>query len=111
MPIPEGLKVDEITGVEGFNNSSVPSSYLLSQNYPNPFNPSTTINFQLPETRHVKILVYNILGQQVAKLVDKELNAGSYKVSFDASQLSSGIYLYSINAGDFTDVKKMMLLK
>lgn len=111
MPIPEGLIVDGLTAVDDFNNSLLPSDYMLSQNYPNPFNPSTTINFQIPESRHVKILVYNILGQQVANLVDKELNAGSYKVTFDASHLTSGIYFYSINAGNFREVKKMMLLK
>ncbi|MDZ7762994.1 MAG: T9SS type A sorting domain-containing protein [Melioribacteraceae bacterium] len=85
--------------------------FELSQNYPNPFNPSTVIKFAIPQTSEVSLKVYNVLGQEVKTLINTEMNAGSYEVKFNASQLASGIYFYSIQAGDFTATKKMMLLK
>jgi hypothetical protein len=85
--------------------------YGLSQNYPNPFNPSTSIHFSLAKSEEVKLEVYNILGNTVATLVDGNLNAGDHTVEFDASELSSGVYFYSITAGNFKDVKKMMVVK
>ena len=88
-----------------------PSTYSLSQNYPNPFNPSTTINFSIQRDGMVALKIYNILGQEVASIVNQNLKAGTYTYSFNASTLSSGVYFYSLNAGSFTDVKKMMLLK
>ena len=102
-------KVDSYTGVE--NVETIPTSYTLSQNYPNPFNPSTTINFSLPKSDMVTIKVYNILGQEVATLVNTEMSAGSHSVKFDAGRLTSGIYIYQLRSGSFVMNKKMMLLK
>lgn len=101
--------VAAITGVE--NNNNIPAKYSLEQNYPNPFNPVTQINYSLAKDEFVKIKVYDILGKEVAVLVNKNQKAGKYSVDFDAASLSSGLYLYKIEAGDFTDVKKMTLVK
>ncbi len=98
-------------GVKNITENTIPNNYSLAQNYPNPFNPSTTINFTIPSNSSVELSVYNILGQKVATLVNKELSAGSYEYNFDASQLSSGIYVYSIRANNFNATRKMMLLK
>lgn len=98
-----------VTSVE--KTSELPSSYSLSQNYPNPFNPTTTISFSLPVSGLVKLGVYNVLGQQVAELVNEELSAGTYNYSFDASKLSSGVYVYKLNSNDFAQTRKMILLK
>lgn len=88
------------------------TSFSLSQNYPNPFNPTTTIKFGLPEAGLVDLRVYNILGQEVARLVNKELNAGYHEVSFGNNNLSTGMYIYRISVGDkFTSIKKMLLVK
>jgi len=89
----------------------LPAQYELEQNYPNPFNPSTKIRFTVPEAGLVTMKVYNLLGQEVAILVNEEQAVGVYEVTFDATQLPSGIYFYSINAGDFVATKKMILLK
>jgi len=89
----------------------VPQVFALQQNYPNPFNPATKIAFSVPSQMKVELVVYNILGQKVATLVNETLSAGGHEVSFDASRLASGMYLYRITAGQFTSVKKMMLLK
>jgi len=96
---------------EGFT-STLPKQFKLGQNYPNPFNPSTTINFQLPSSSDVTLTIYNMLGQQVATLIgNQQMAAGQHSISFDASRLSSGMYIYRIEAGTFTDTKKMMLIK
>ena len=92
-------------------NSNIPDKFNLSQNYPNPFNPSTIINYSIPKSQMVTLKIYNILGQEVATLVNHEQTAGNYKVTFDASRLSSGVYFYSLRTGNFSAVKKMMLLK
>jgi hypothetical protein len=92
-------------------NDGIPSNFTLDQNYPNPFNPSTKIDFSINKSGLTSLKVYNILGQEVATLVDKDLTAGSYTVDFDASELSSGMYIYTIKNGDFEISKKMMLLK
>ena len=97
-------------GVES-DNENLPSAYNLSQNYPNPFNPTTEINFSIPVAGNTKLEVYNILGQKVATLVNKKLNAGSHKYQFDASNLSSGLYVYRLQSNNFISTKKMMLLK
>jgi len=89
----------------------VPATFRLYQNYPNPFNPVTTIRYDLPEPGHVKISVFNTLGQEVAVPVDGGREAGYHAVSFDARDLPSGMYLYRITAGPFSDAKKLMLLK
>jgi hypothetical protein len=89
----------------------LPKAFFLSQNYPNPFNPTTKINYELPITNYVNLSVYNLLGQKVVILVDEKQNAGSYQVEWDGSGYASGIYYYKIKAGDFQDVKKMILLR
>lgn len=91
--------------------SGVITNFSLSQNYPNPFNPTTMIKYQLPANSNVSLKIYDILGQEVKTLVNRNQQAGSYEVRFDASNLASGIYLYSLRAGDFTMTKKMLLLK
>jgi len=91
--------------------STQPSSFNLSQNYPNPFNPTTTITFALPRRSQVNMTLYNILGQIVTTLVDKELSAGEYEVTLNGDGLSSGVYYYRIVAGDFVQGKKLVLLK
>lgn len=99
-----------ISDVREFPNS-FPSDFTLEQNYPNPFNPSTNIRFSLPEANQVTLKVYDMLGQEVVTLVNEFINAGSYEVTFDASNLPTGIYTYSLTAGYFQSVKKMMLIK
>ncbi len=89
----------------------VPMEFSLAQNYPNPFNPSTSIEYSVPSNEFVILKVYDVLGNTVSTLVNETKEAGKYNVSFDASNLTSGIYFYSINAGGFTQVKKMMLVK
>lgn len=93
------------------NGNAIPEKYSLAQNYPNPFNPATTINFDIPVSGSVSLKVYNLLGEEVAELVNGEMKAGSYTVDFDASRLSSGVYFYKLTAGSFTSVKKMLLMK
>lgn len=90
---------------------SAPSVFALDQNYPNPFNPSTVINYSIPEVGFVKLAVFNLLGEKVAELVNQVVEAGSHQVTFNASSLPSGAYFYSIESGDFTQVKKMLLTK
>jgi hypothetical protein len=101
---------ETVTGIT-HNENEVPSSYSLSQNYPNPFNPSTKITYQLPKSENVRVTVFDLLGREVAVLVNEFKTAGTYNIEFNASQLSSGVYLYRIDAGEFKDVKKMVLVK
>jgi hypothetical protein len=98
-------------GVTGVTERALPTVFALDQNYPNPFNPSTKIDFALPKESRVTLEVYNVLGQRVALLADDVRPAGYYSVSFNASHLASGLYVYRIAAGDVTMVKKMMLTK
>ena len=86
-------------------------NFLLSQNYPNPFNPNTKITWQTPIAGHQSLKVYNILGNEIVTLVNEFKEAGNYEVNFDASKLSSGIYVYKLQVGSFIDIKKMILLK
>jgi hypothetical protein len=102
------VTVGPLVGVEKIE---IPTEFSLSQNYPNPFNPSTTIKFGLPVASNVSLKIYNILGEQVASLVNKVMPAGYNTVTFDASKLASGMYIYRIEAGSFVQVKKMMMLK
>jgi len=95
--------------VEG--EDELPTSFSLAQNYPNPFNPSTTIEYSLPEAENVKLMVYNLLGEQVDVLVNDYQQAGKYRINFDSGPLTSGIYFYTITAGSFSVTKKMMLVK
>jgi hypothetical protein len=87
------------------------SEYALMQNYPNPFNPSTQINFAVSEKSFVTLKVYDILGKEISTLVNAELDAGYHKATFNAENLASGIYIYTITAGDFVNTKKMMLIR
>jgi hypothetical protein len=100
----------EPIGIKRISNE-VPETYVLSQNYPNPFNPETIINFQLPKSGNVKLIVYDILGKEVATLVDQHLNSGSYDIEWNASHLSSGVYFYRLITSDFSETKKMILMK
>jgi hypothetical protein len=84
---------------------------VLNQNYPNPFNPTTTISFSIPSSTFTSLKVYDILGNEVATLVNEEKPAGEHKITFDASKLTSGVYLFRLNSGNFTEIKKMILLR
>ena len=94
-----------------FNETLGVSDYALSQNYPNPFNPSTTIKYQIPNDGMVSLRIYDITGQEVKTLVNQAQEMGRYEVSFNASNLSSGVYFYRIQSGSFTKTMKMLLLK
>ncbi len=98
-----------VTGVR--EEEPLPDAYALGQNYPNPFNPSTTIRYGVPARSHVTLAVFNMLGQHVATLVHREEEAGYHEVVFDASGLSSGIYMYRLTAGEFTDIKRSVLVR
>ena len=97
-------------GVEEIDGQ-IPSDYTLAQNFPNPFNPSTKIRYTVPVQANVSLRIYDVLGKEVAELINAEQSAGTYEATFDASQLSSGIYFYKLDAGNVTISKKMMLLK
>jgi len=99
-----------ITAIEPINNS-IPEKYSLSQNYPNPFNPSTNIQFDIPKTSAVKLVVYDVLGKEISVLVSEELKAGTYNYIWNASALNSGLYFYKLSADKFTDTRKMVLIK
>lgn len=100
-------------GAVSINNisSNVPDRYSLSQNYPNPFNPSSKIQFDITKADFVSLKVYNTLGQEVSKLVNENLSPGTYEVTFDGAGLNSGIYFYTLRIGEFTETKKMVLVK
>lgn len=88
-----------------------PAEFKLYSNYPNPFNPVTNIRFNLPQTSHTRLTIYNVLGNEVATLINDELKVGRYLVSWNASNHSSGVYFYKLETEEFTDIKKMVLLK
>ncbi|MEO8211501.1 MAG: Omp28-related outer membrane protein [bacterium] len=101
-----------VSGTTGISNqSSVPGNYSLTQNYPNPFNPTTNFSFSIPKSGNVSLKFYDILGNEVETYVDGLLNAGTYSVEFDGTNLSSGIYFYRLNAGNFSETKRMILSK
>jgi hypothetical protein len=104
------IHYDLLIGNEN-QQTSTPSTYSLNQNYPNPFNPTTSISFALPRAEDVKLVVYDILGREVATLVNEFKQAGIYDVPFNASSLSSGVYFYRIETKSFTQTKKMLLVK
>ena len=95
----------------GDHNAGELNTYKLAQNQPNPFNPTTTINFNIASASQVELVVYNVLGKEIARLVDGELSAGQHDIVFDASAMSSGIYFYRMTSGDFSEMKKMILMK
>jgi hypothetical protein len=103
---------DWVSSVEPQVTNATPRNYELSQNYPNPFNPTTNISFTIPASGKTSLEVYNVLGQKVVTLVNNEkLSAGSYKYKFDATNLSSGIYFYKLQSKNYSQIKKMMLIK
>jgi hypothetical protein len=109
------FSVDESVDIDE-DDKNTPSNFVLEQNYPNPFNPSTTIKYSIPlnassDYQHVSLKIYDILGREISVLVDKYQKSGTYKVSFDASHFSSGVYYYTINSKDFMSTKKMLLLR
>ena len=116
--VADGIYIDNIK-LTGYNNTptsiagttEIPESYSLSQNYPNPFNPSTVISYNLAEGNFISLKVYNELGKEVATLVSERQNPGSYSINFNGSNLSSGLYYYKLQSGDFSDTKKMLLVK
>jgi subtilisin-like proprotein convertase family protein len=97
------------TGITG--NVTTPSNYLLKQNYPNPFNPATKISYELKKNSNVKLVLYDINGREVSTLINKTQDAGVYDYTFNGESYSSGVYFYKLTAGDFTDTKKMVLIK
>ncbi len=105
------FKIQNINDTEEIKNKHF--YYSLSQNYPNPFNPSTIISYQLPKACNVTLKVFDVLGREVATLVDEYRNAGSYDVEFSIEnlELSTAIYFYQLKAGEFVETKKMLLLK
>ncbi len=112
-----GQRYGTITSVRDEKN--IPSSFILWQNHPNPFNPTTKINYSIPQSSHVRITIYNILGQVVNELVDEEKLPGNYEVKFNGSNFTAGVYFYRLQAGDpslrsgqgFTETKKLVLIK
>jgi len=103
-------KDDRITSVET-EKVNVPRQFMLRQNYPNPFNPSTTFAFSIPKKSFVSLKVYDVIGREVATVVSEQLNEGNYTQQWNASGLSSGVYFYRIQAGNFVETKKLILLK
>ena len=104
--------IDEsIASVDPDNKQSIVTTYQLYQNFPNPFNPVTTIRFQIPKAGHVRLIIFNMLGQEVASLVDQNYPAGVYRVKWNAGNLASGIYIYQIRSRNFMAAKKLILIK
>jgi hypothetical protein len=99
-----------ITGT-GNEDRSLPNSFQLHQNYPNPFNPSTTISYDLPTRSHVTLRIFNVLGQEVATLVDGEVEAGRHQARWNPAGFASGVYLYRLRANDFLETKKMLMVR
>ena len=102
---------EEVNIVKIMKEESLPTVYNLEQNYPNPFNPSTTIKFTLPEATNVRLRIYNTLGERVGEVVNTNLEAGWYSYQWDATNLSTGIYIYELRTDKFISVKKMILIK
>ena len=100
-----------VVNVNGEKNYSSIKEFTLYQNYPNPFNPTTTFSYSIPKTSLVQLKVFNLLGQEVATLVNEEKPIGNYEVNYDASDLSSGVYFYRLKTGNYINIKKMILLK
>ncbi|MBU1680865.1 MAG: T9SS type A sorting domain-containing protein, partial [Bacteroidetes bacterium] len=97
-----------LTGVE---DKGIPVQYSLSQNYPNPFNPSTKINYSIPGTENVSVILYDLVGNEIRTLVNETKSAGNYEIEFDASYLASGVYYYKLKTSNFVQVRKMVLIK
>lgn len=106
----DDIRLEVLTGTSS-ESLDLPLTFALGQNYPNPFNPSTNIQYQVPESAHVSIEIYDLVGRRVATLVNEKREAGFHVVAFDGSTLASGVYLYRMHAGDFTQTMKLMLVK
>ena len=113
-----GLSVQEIkdlysgtSSIEPNQEYRLPKKYFLHQNYPNPFNPITTISFEIPEKTRVSLKIYNVIGKEIATLIDKEMFPGIYELPWDASKVASGIYFYQLSGENFIQTKKMILLR
>lgn len=104
-------QLGQVIASTGTSGEKLPTKLLLHQNYPNPFNPTTTIRYQLPQDAHVVLKVYDILGREVATLVNKLKEAGFHSVIFQGNQFSSGVYFYRLQAGTFADTKKFIFLR
>jgi len=98
-------------GEDDVEESFIPTEFSITQNHPNPFNTETNITYGIPEDNFVNLVVYNIQGEKVATLVNAQLPAGSYKANFDGNSLPSGVYIYKIQAGSFSQIKRMLLIK
>jgi len=105
---PPAPSFDNDPSVSGKTN---PTEFVLSQNYPNPFNPTTTIHFEIPEESYISLRVYNLLGQEVMKVLDEKREAGRYDVSIDGSTIASGVYFYRLVADNYIETKKLLLLR
>ena len=104
-------QIDSLQKVNLRNNNKNFLYFNLDQNFPNPFNPTTTISYEIAKEGFVKLLVYNILGKEISNLVNEVQSPGKYEVKFDGRNLSSGIYFYQLNAGNYSATKKLMLMK
>ena len=102
--------MNALTGVIQIGNNA-PTKFLLRQNYPNPFNPTTKINYELPVSNHVSLKIFDALGKEVADLVNENQAPGSYSVEFSAANFTSGVYFYRLEAGNYVDIKRMVLIK
>lgn len=112
LPHAPSMAGDIVATVSGVNSiSSLADVFSLSQNYPNPFNPTTKINFSIAKAGFVSLKVYDILGNEVSSIVNEQLSQGAYSVDFNGSALSSGVYFYRIRTSDFSEVKRMYLVK
>ncbi len=107
----EPVFINTSISLSGVGEPELPVTFALFQNYPNPFNPATQISFDLPQTSHVLLNVYNVLGQNVATLIDREMEAGNHVFEWDGSNQASGVYFYRLTTGDYTATKKMLMLK
>jgi hypothetical protein len=107
------LSIGKLGGIVNVNDLKydVPTEYILSNNYPNPFNPTTTIDFSIPEQTNVRVIIYDALGNQVDVIADGVKSAGTYSVKWNASNHASGIYFYKLEAGNFIQIRKMVLMK
>ena len=105
------ISINELSVSNEEISKATPENFKLNQNYPNPFNPTTTISYDIPKAGIVKLSVYNMLGQKIANLINKQQSAGSYDVQWDATNVSSGLYIYRLEVGSFVSTKKMILVK
>jgi len=110
-PYPVEVPPFIITGVREDAGTGIPEAYTLSQNYPNPFNPSTQIRYSIPEAARVTLKIFNMLGQEVATVLNEQQTKGSYIATFDANNFATGVYFYRLEAGKFSETKKMLLMK